>query len=475
MELFNETHIWIVALGKTIVHSIWIGLLIMGLLRLVLYHISVKFSNLRYGISVSALFLLICSLIAAFIIVYEPAALHDSFSSGRAISPLSLNLLLDSNGKTLYKSTYLFSVFSYMYFAGTVFMLFRFAVSLKYVRSLRRSGTGIDQEWQTRFSGISRSLGIRRSIELLESHHVTSPLLIGFFKPAVIVPAGMITHLPLDQIETILLHELYHLKRRDHLVNIMQLFLEGILFYNPAVWIISTYIRNEREHCCDDEVIHSTNDPVIYARALIHIAEEQQFSRLSPGAVGSTKDQFSSRIRRILNRNNMKTNMRDKVIALALMAGSVIVLLTISAFSVGPSFARFNNMNEELSTPVPEYVTMALADTIPQKSKAIKEEIEQEIEDAINEAMEDIEDIDWEEIREEMEKDMESVRAEIEDIDWEEVKVDLEQSMLEMKIDMEEMKIEIENSMKEINWEEIEKELEKAKIHIDSLKIELER
>jgi len=399
MELFNETHIWMVALGKTIVHSLWIGLLIMGLLRLMLHHISAKFPNVRYGISVSALLLLICSLIAAFIIVYKPTAPHDLFATGRTISPLSLNLLLDSSGRTLYKSTYLFSAFSYLYLAGTVFMLFRFAVSLKYVRSLRRSDNEIAQEWQTRFSRISRSLGIRRSIELLESHHVKSPLLIGFFKPAVIVPAGMITHLPLDQIECILMHELYHLKRRDHLVNIMQLFLEGILFYNPAVWIISSYIRNEREHCCDDKVIHSTNDPVIYARALMHIAEEHQFSRLSPGAVGSTKYQFSSRIRRILNRNNMKTNMRDKVIALALMAGSVILLLAVSAFSAGPSFTRLNNMSEELRTPVPENVTMVFADTIPQKSKAVKEEIEHEIEDAINEAMEEIEDIDWEELR----------------------------------------------------------------------------
>jgi len=474
MGLFKETHIWLVVLGKTLVHSIWIGLLILGLLRLVLQHISAKFSNLRYGFSVSALLLLFCSLIAAFIILYKPAVPQVPFSPWRTASPLSLNLLFESSVSVVSRRSLLFSFFAYVYFTGTLFMLLRSAASLNHIRGLQKSGTGIGPEWQDRFSRIGRSLGIRRSIKLLESHRVKSPLLIGFFKPAVIVPAGMLTHLPLAQIECILMHELYHLKRRDHLVNIMQLFLEGILFYNPAVWIISAHIRDEREHCCDDEVIHSTDDPVIYARALIHIAEEQQFSRFSPGAVGTTKGQFSSRIMRILNINNMKTNMRDKVIAFALMAGSVILLLTVSAFSAGPSFTRFTNMNEALRTPVPESVTIVFADTIPQKRKAGKAEIEQEIEDAKQEALEEMEEIDWEEIPMELEQDMESVRAEIEDIDWEEVKLDLEQSMLEMKIDMEEMRIEIGNSMKEINWNEIEKELEKIKLHMDLLKIEME-
>jgi len=168
MGLFNETHIWLVVLGKTLMHSLWIGLLILGLLRLVLQHISAKFSNLRYGFSVSALLLLICSLIAAFIILYKPAVPQVPFSSGRTASPLS-------------RSSFLFSFFAYIYFTGTLFMLLRSAVSLNHIRGLRKSGTGIGPEWQDRFSRISRSLGIRRSIELLESHRVKSPLLIGFF------------------------------------------------------------------------------------------------------------------------------------------------------------------------------------------------------------------------------------------------------------------------------------------------------
>jgi bla regulator protein blaR1 len=468
MELFNESHIILIALGKTIVHSIWIGLLILGFLRFFLHTISADLSNLRYAVSVLALFLLLTSLIAAFIIVYEPADM------GKSISSLSFRLLPGAASQSVSVSSSLFSMFAYLYFAGTLFMLFRSAISLNYVRGLRKSSSRISPAWQNRFFRISKSMGLRRKIDLLVSHRIKSPLLIGFIKPAVIVPAGMLTHMPLAQIETLLIHELYHLKRRDHLVNIVQLFLEGILFYNPAVWIISSYIRNEREHCCDDKVLLSTKDPLCYASALVHVADQQQFTQLSPGVAGTSLYQFNSRIKRILNRNIMRTTMREKVISLALMAGSVILLLTVSSFSAGPSIFRFKTMSHELNLSSPEASAAVYSDTIPLKNRASESELEQEIEDAKEEALQEIEEIDWEEMREEIEIDMESVRVEIENIDWDQVKVDMELSLSEMKLDLEEMKAEIEISIKEINWDEIEKELEEAKFHIDSLKIELD-
>jgi hypothetical protein len=293
------------------------------------------------------------------------------------------------------------------------------------------------------------------------------------------------------------MHELYHLKRRDYLVNIVQLFIEGVLFYHPVVWIISGFIRSEREHCCDDGVLDATDNPVNYARALIHIAEQQHFTRLAPGAVGSAKHQFSSRIRRILNNNTMKTNMRDKVLALALLAGSLILLLTVSGFSEGPSFIRIDKMNSEKILVPSDPPEFAIADTIPQKGKKAKLDEVEEMEEARLEAIEEIEEIDWESIKEEMEEarlealeeieeidweamkeEMKAARQEIEEIDWEEVKAEMDRSFSEMKLDMEAMKKEIENSMNEIDWdeirEEIKEDLEKSKLSLDSIKIEME-
>ena len=179
----------------------------------------------------------------------------------------------------------------------------------------------------------------------------------------------------------------------------MQLYVEGVLFYHPVVWIISGFIRSEREHCCDDMVLRETDNPVNYAKALIHIAEQQQFTRLAPGAVGSRKDQFYSRIKRILNYNTMKTNMRDKILSLSLLAGSIILLLTISGFSAGPSFFRIDKMHGENMYEPADPIEIVVQDTIREDSKHAE-----------------LEEIDWEEIREDIKEDMENVRLSIDSI-----------------------------------------------------------
>jgi hypothetical protein len=63
---------------------------------------------------------------------------------------------------------------------------------------------------------------------------VKVPLVVGFFKPLILLPVGLIANLPYHQVESILLHELAHIKRKDYLVNLLQSFVETIFFFNPA-------------------------------------------------------------------------------------------------------------------------------------------------------------------------------------------------------------------------------------------------
>ena len=497
MGLFEVSEIWMHAIGKTIIHSIWIGLMILALLRLAQAYVPVRLSGLRYSMAVSALLLLFISIIASFLMLYEPLSMQVSLSSPRAFPLVSGKLFLRSNGESIMNTNLIFSLCGYIYFAGAMFMLLRSVASLAYVRRLQSSGIQPGPEWQERFLQISLSLGIRRPVNFLESALAKGPMLVGYLKPAVIVPAGMITLLPVSQVETILMHELYHLKRRDYLVNIMQLFIEGILFYHPVVWIISGFIRSEREHCCDDRVLLATDNPENYAKALIHVAEQQQFTRLAPGAVGSRKHHFHSRIKRILNYHTMKTNMRDKVLSLTLLAGSIILLLTVSGFSAEPGFFSIDKSNSERIAELVDPFEIAVPDTIPEERH--QEELE-EIDEAEWEALQEIEEIDWEEIKAEMNQsfsemkldleeikeidweaireEMEATRQEVEEIDWEEVKAEMDQSFSEMKLDMEEVKREIENSMNEIDWdeirEEIKEDMEKVKLSLDSIRIEMD-
>ncbi len=84
----------------------------------------------------------------------------------------------------------------------------------------------------------------------------------------ILLPAATLLNLSLERLETVLAHELAHIRRYDYLVNMLQILAETLFFYQPAVWWISSRIRDERELCCDDLAVEICGDAVGYARAL---------------------------------------------------------------------------------------------------------------------------------------------------------------------------------------------------------------
>ena len=524
MGLFELPGAWLPAIGISVLHSLWIGMLILALLRLVLSHVPSRLSGLRYSISVSALLILFISVLSVFLLVYEPAVSSRGAPGLQGAVPgIAFIELFSARSTGLSGSGLLFTLLGDVYLGGVLFMLCRSLRSLVYLRELQKRGTRPAREWQERFCILCNRLGIKRSVGFIESKLVSAPQLAALLKPVVIVPAGMLVNLPASQIEIILLHELYHIKRKDYLVNLAQLFIEAVLFYHPVVWSISALIRNEREHRCDDWVLSHTDNPVGYAKALLRVAEQQHYTRLAPGAVGSGKRQFYARIKRILNQHNMKTNMRDKVLTLTLLTVSLILVLSISGFRAAPSLTGHNKQHLEWVSLAADNTALILQDTIPDtisentlqedireareealkeieeidweavrevmeeaREEALKEieeidldAIQEDIKEAREEALREIEEIDWETIREEMEESREEALREIEEIDWEVLMENMKISMSEMKLDMEDLKMEIENAFTETEWEKIqeniEKDLEEARISLDSILIEMDR
>ena len=78
--------------------------------------------------------------------------------------------------------------------------------------------------------------------------------------------------MPVEQLQLIVLHELAHIRRGDYLVNLCQMLVESLLFFNPAVWWISRQIRQEREACCDAMAIELAGERLQYAQTLAQVA-----------------------------------------------------------------------------------------------------------------------------------------------------------------------------------------------------------
>ena len=159
-------------------------------------------------------------------------------------------------------------------------------------------------------------LGISAPTALLESALVDVPVVTGWLRPAILIPAGLLTNLPAEQIEYLLIHELAHIRRLDYAINLLQKIVEGLLFYHPAVWWASGIMRAERENCCDDVVLELHRGAASgYARTLA--ALEQNRWQLANAASGGS---LSRRIHRILNRPASWNGSAAPAIALGLLA-----------------------------------------------------------------------------------------------------------------------------------------------------------
>jgi bla regulator protein BlaR1 len=206
----------------------------------------------------------------------------------------------------------------------------RLTANLAYVQRLKHYKTyAPPAAWKDKVNELVLTLGIKKQIQLLESGVVKVPVVMGVLKPVILLPLGLLAHLPADEIEAILLHELAHIKRRDYFMNLLQSFAETIFFFNPALMWLSSMIREERENCCDDIAISITNSKTKFINALIAF-QEYNFSTPSytVGFPGK-KNQLLNRVKRIISDRNKTLNATEK--SLLTFGMGVFILFSFAA------------------------------------------------------------------------------------------------------------------------------------------------
>lgn len=113
-------------------------------------------------------------------------------------------------------------------------------------------------------------VGVHRRVTIALSSAVTVPTLIGTRRPRILVPTTLAA-LEARELEAILAHELGHVRRHDGLANLLQVLVESLLCFHPAVWWVSGAVRHEREASCDEIAVRAVGDPRTYARALARL------------------------------------------------------------------------------------------------------------------------------------------------------------------------------------------------------------
>ncbi len=137
----------------------------------------------------------------------------------------------------------------------------------------RRHTAPLPASLLTRCQHLCGQLAVSQSVRFFQPALVNVPTVVGWLRPVVLIPTAALLRLTPSQLEAVIIHEIAHVRRLDVLANIIQMGVETVLFYHPAVWWISHRIRVEREHCCDDVAVSLTGDALGYAKVLATLEE----------------------------------------------------------------------------------------------------------------------------------------------------------------------------------------------------------
>jgi beta-lactamase regulating signal transducer with metallopeptidase domain len=167
-----------------------------------------------------------------------------------------------------------------------------------------------------------------RMARLAVSEKISVPAAIGFFHPMIVLPQWALKELSSAELNSILIHEMAHLRRRDDWTNLAQKVLRAVLFFHPAVWWVERQLSLAREMACDDIVLSRTANPRAYAECLVNVAERSFMRRglaLAQAAVSKMR-QTTLRVSQILDGNrSAATRVWKPALGLVAVASGVLV------------------------------------------------------------------------------------------------------------------------------------------------------
>ena len=224
-----------------------------------------------------------------------------------------------------------------VYLVGVLAMLIRLAVALCGGQRLTSLGKPAEEKSIAEtLTAQAERLALKAVPMVAYCERVAVPVVVGFFKPVILLPATMMTGLSSRELAIVLAHELAHVKRFDHILIVAQRLLEATLFFHPAVWWLGRRINDLREQACDDLVIQSGTNRMDYARSLLRVAElrvgdDARAAQLAQLAIdGGTPSKLRQRIQRIVQSNDEPgVRLNQSRATFALVASAMAIALSL--------------------------------------------------------------------------------------------------------------------------------------------------
>jgi beta-lactamase regulating signal transducer with metallopeptidase domain len=191
-------------------------------------------------------------------------------------------------------------------------------IGVLYVRKIRGTDViPVNAYWDQYIANMAKSAKIKTAVRMVQSGLIRVPMVTGFLKPIIMLPIGLLSDYNLSQaqIEAILYHELAHIRRHDYIINLLQNVLEIVFFFNPFVWWMSALLRDEREFCCDAEVVPKFSDKRTMVEALVSFqASMGRTPRFGMAFGGNSNFKLLQRAKQIFNGSHDGVSSAAKIV-----------------------------------------------------------------------------------------------------------------------------------------------------------------
>jgi len=209
------------------------------------------------------------------------------------------------------------------------FSLFR---SWQMVKRIRASCQRIsNQDLLSCCEELCQQFGLRYVPDLVSSDNVSSPSVIGVFKPAIVLPSTLLREFSTQQLKLMLAHELAHLVRKDLLWNWLFVIGRTLFFFHPLIWLAQKEWQLAHEMACDELVILKTNAlPASYGDVLVKVAEKCRQAMQEGLVAASMAESFKALKRRVIAMQFIKPIPRKKLFVW------VVSLSALALFGIVP-------------------------------------------------------------------------------------------------------------------------------------------
>lgn len=233
---------------------------------------------------------------------------------------------------------------------------------------------------------LSQQLKLTTDVELLESPTILVPATLGYWKPVILLPACW-TVWSKSECQTVLAHELAHIRRTDYLMMVMAQFVTIFYWFHPLVLGLSRWMRSGQELAADALAVRVLGDRPMYLRSLCRLALYQDGTRLSAPArlFLSPEVSFLRRVAMLREGSQQIVSSRwARWLLLALLVGTGCFIATLrsSAYvriesSVKPADTK-SGWEQYVAADIPGYgVVYPAAALRMDSSKELREKINQ--------------------------------------------------------------------------------------------------